>query len=86
MCRCYAQAIRSSGLDFEVIFGPAYKGIPLAAGIAMAWYELFREDKDFAYNRKEAKDHGEVVFNSDLFDWYLRGEQLSEQTFPGNGF
>mmetsp|Transcript_17037 Transcript_17037/g.17787 ORF Transcript_17037/g.17787 Transcript_17037/m.17787 type:complete len:519 (+) Transcript_17037:20-1576(+) len=59
MCRYYAQAIRASGLEFDVIFGPAYKGIPLASGVATAWYELYNEDKSFAYNRKEAKDHGE---------------------------
>lgn len=58
--RYYAQAIRASGLEFDVIFGPAYKGIPLASGIATAWYELYHEDKSFSYNRKEVKDHGEV--------------------------
>jgi hypothetical protein len=58
--RSYAQAIKSSGLEFDVIFGPAYKGIPLAAGVATAWYDLYGEDKVFAYNRKEKKDHGEV--------------------------
>ena len=58
--RYYAQAIRASNIEFDVIFGPAYKGIPLASGIATAWYELYNEDKSFAYNRKEAKDHGEV--------------------------
>jgi len=58
--RAYAETIRAAGVSFDVLFGPAYKGIPLAAGIAMAWFELTGEEKDFCYNRKEAKDHGEV--------------------------
>lgn len=60
MYRAYAHAIRSSGVEFDVLFGPAYKGIPLAASIAIAWFDLFGESKDFSYNRKEVKDHGEV--------------------------
>lgn len=57
--RAYAQAVRDSALEFDVVFGPAYKGIPLATTFAMAWFELFGESKDVTYNRKEAKDHGE---------------------------
>ena len=58
LAQFYARAIAQSGLEFDVIFGPAYKGIPLGAGVAM---ELARLGlvKPFAYNRKEAKDHGE---------------------------
>jgi orotate phosphoribosyltransferase len=54
----YAQRIVGSGIEFDMIFGPAYKGIPLAAAVAI---ELARlgHNKPFAYNRKEAKDHGE---------------------------
>jgi orotate phosphoribosyltransferase len=54
----YAQAILASGIEFDMIFGPAYKGIPLGATLAM---ELARSGKNvpFAYNRKELKDHGE---------------------------
>ena len=54
----YAKAIAASGIEFDMIFGPAYKGIPLAATVAV---ELARMgiSKPFAYNRKEAKDHGE---------------------------
>jgi orotate phosphoribosyltransferase len=54
----YAKAIRASGLQFDVLFGSAYKGIPLAAAVAMT---LAREGPDvpFCFNRKEAKDHGE---------------------------
>ena len=54
----YAERLIASGLDFDMIFGPAYKGITLAAAVAM---ELARRGRNvpFAYNRKEAKDHGE---------------------------
>ncbi len=54
----YARAIIASGLEFDVLFGPAYKGIPLAAGIAISLSRLGR-NVPYAYNRKEAKDHGE---------------------------
>ena len=57
--RCYAQAIVASGIEFDVLLGPAYKGIPLAAVTAMALAEFHDRDVPFAYNRKEAKDHGE---------------------------
>lgn len=54
----YAKRILDSGIEFDMIFGPAYKGIPLAAAVAI---ELARQGRNvpFAYNRKEAKDHGE---------------------------
>jgi orotate phosphoribosyltransferase len=51
--------IKKASLHFDVIFGPAYKGICLAAAVSTAWYQLYGESKDFSYNRKEAKDHGE---------------------------
>jgi orotate phosphoribosyltransferase len=54
----YAQAILTSGLAFDMLFGPAYKGIPLVAAIAMALSARGR-NLPFAFNRKEAKDHGE---------------------------
>jgi len=58
LAQFYARAILASGIEFDVIFGPAYKGIPLGAVVAV---ELARlgHNKPFAYNRKEAKDHGE---------------------------
>ena len=56
---CYAQAIIDSGLSYDMLFGPAYKGIPLAAGIAIMLNAIHRLNVPFAYNRKEAKDHGE---------------------------
>lgn len=54
----YAKAIVDSGIAFDVLFGPAYKGIPLAASIAIALAGMGR-NVPFAYNRKETKDHGE---------------------------
>ena len=58
LAQFYAQALLASGIEFDMIFGPAYKGIPLGAAVAI---ELARLGKNvpFAYNRKEAKDHGE---------------------------
>ncbi|KNB42354.1 orotidine 5-phosphate decarboxylase [Blastocystis sp. subtype 4] len=55
---CYAQTILASDLQFDVLFGPAYKGIPLAATVA-AELAVRGRNVEFAYNRKEAKDHGE---------------------------
>ncbi len=57
--RFYADAIVASGVEFDVIFGPAYKGIPLASVTAVCLHQLHGADKAIAYNRKEAKDHGE---------------------------
>lgn len=57
--RCYADAIIASGIQFDVLFGPAYKGIPLAAATACALAEHHHRDVPYAYNRKEKKDHGE---------------------------
>ena len=54
----YARRILAANIQFDVLFGPAYKGIPLAAGAAMALAGLGR-NAPYAYNRKEAKDHGE---------------------------
>ncbi|UCB55877.1 MAG: orotate phosphoribosyltransferase [Thiotrichales bacterium] len=56
---CYAQCIVEQQLDFDVLFGPAYKGIPLVAAIAVALSIEHGTDKPYAFNRKEAKDHGE---------------------------
>lgn len=59
VCSAYAARIVATKLDFDVVFGPAYKGIALAAGVAAALYAEHGVDAGFAYNRKEAKDHGE---------------------------
>ena len=55
----YAQAIEASGIKFDVLFGPAYKGIPLVAATAIALNETFNRSVPYSFNRKEAKDHGE---------------------------
>jgi orotate phosphoribosyltransferase len=55
----YADAIKHSGIEFDLLFGPAYKGIPLAAITASALFQLHQFDIPYAFNRKEAKDHGE---------------------------
>jgi orotate phosphoribosyltransferase len=57
--RCYAQCIVDSGVQFDVLLGPAYKGIPLAVATAVALADHHGQDVAFAYNRKEAKTHGE---------------------------
>src|SRR6187431_1249387 len=54
---CYADALEESGLAFDMLFGPAYKGIPLATALALAFARRGR-DLPVAFNRKEAKDHG----------------------------
>lgn len=58
LAQFYAQAILASGIAFDMVFGPAYKGIPLAATVAVELARLGRS-VPFAYNRKEAKNHGE---------------------------
>ena len=57
--RAYAAALSASDLEFDMLFGPAYKGIPLVAITAAALAERHQRNAPFAYNRKEAKDHGE---------------------------
>lgn len=67
----YAQAIHDNyGTDFDVLFGPAYKGIPLAVATTMAFSELYGRDIKYCSNRKEIKDHGDVgiLLGSDLND------------------
>jgi orotate phosphoribosyltransferase len=56
---CYAAAIRQSGIAFDMLFGPAYKGIPLVAVTAASLHSQEGVNLPFAFNRKEAKDHGE---------------------------
>ncbi len=67
----YAKAIHDNyGTDFDVLFGPAYKGIPLAVATTMAFSSLYGRDIRYCSNRKEAKDHGDVgiLLGSDLND------------------
>ena len=57
----YARAIHDAfGLDFDVVFGPAYKGIPLSVVTTMALHELYGKEARYCSNRKEAKDHGDA--------------------------
>jgi orotate phosphoribosyltransferase len=58
LCQFYAQAILASNVEFDMLFGPAYKGIPLVAGTSIALAEQGR-NLPYCFNRKEAKDHGE---------------------------
>ena len=58
LCQFYAQAIVASKVEFDMLFGPAYKGIPLVAGTSIALSEMGR-NVPYCFNRKEAKDHGE---------------------------
>lgn len=67
----YAKAIHDNfGTDFDVLFGPAYKGIPLAVATTIAFSELYGRDIRYCSNRKEIKDHGDVgiLLGSDLND------------------
>jgi len=55
----YAASIEASGIEYDMLFGPAYKGIPLVAAMSIALAEKHDKDVPYAFNRKEAKDHGE---------------------------
>lgn len=55
----YAECIHDNGIKFDTLFGPAYKGIPLAVSTAVALYSKFGIDVNYCFDRKEAKDHGE---------------------------
>ncbi|HEY5604105.1 MAG TPA: orotate phosphoribosyltransferase [Gammaproteobacteria bacterium] len=55
----YAQAIVRSAVEFDMVYGPAYKGIPLASALVIALANDYQKDVPYAFNRKEAKDHGE---------------------------
>lgn len=55
----FAQTIVQSGIEFDVLFGPAYKGIPLATAIAIAYQQRYQKNIPVVFNRKEVKDHGE---------------------------
>jgi orotate phosphoribosyltransferase len=72
LAQFYAQALLASGIAFDMLFGPAYKGIPLGAAVAVELARLGRNGP-FAYNRKEAKDHGE---GGSLVGAPLRGRVL----------
>jgi orotate phosphoribosyltransferase len=71
--RFYAQAVVASGIDADLLFGPAYKGIPLVSATAVALAEQHGRDYPWCFNRKEAKDHGE---GGSLVGAPLRGRVL----------
>lgn len=64
----YAQAVKHSGIEFDMIYGPAYKGIPLASAMAIAFEEDHMRSYPFCFNRKEIKDHGEggITFGAEI--------------------
>ncbi len=57
--RFYAAALEDSAIEYDVVFGPAYKGIPLAASLSVALADHYDKDMPYVFNRKEAKTHGE---------------------------
>ncbi|MGY6587700.1 MAG: orotate phosphoribosyltransferase [Wenzhouxiangella sp.] len=59
LAQCYAASIMASGVEFDGLFGPAYKGIPLAAAVGISLQRDFNRNVPFSFDRKEAKDHGE---------------------------
>merc|ERR1711939_231785 len=69
----FAAAIVESGVEFDVLFGPAYKGIPLAAIVAMELSRAYGKEVGYAFNRKEAKDHGE---GGSLVGAELKGKRI----------
>lgn len=69
----YAQALMHSGIEPDILYGPAYKGIPLVTATAIAYAELTKSDLPFAFNRKETKDHGE---GGDIVGSPLQGDVL----------
>ncbi len=56
---CYAETLVNSNADYDMLFGPAYKGIPLGCATAISLSRMYQRDVPFSYNRKEAKNHGE---------------------------
>lgn len=69
----YAAALQDAGLQYDMIFGPAYKGIPIATAVSIALFNRFDINKSVCFNRKEAKDHGE---GGNLIGSPLRGKVL----------
>ena len=71
--KCYAETIQKSGIQYDVIFGPAYKGIPIATATTMQLHDQFHVNKPWCFNRKEAKNHGE---GGSLVGAHLRGKRV----------
>lgn len=81
----YAKAIKDNfGLDFDILFGPAYKGIPLSVATTMEIYELFGKKVNFSANRKEIKDHGDKgIFLGDNIDRKVKVLIIEDVTTSG---
>lgn len=69
----YAQALIQSEISTNILYGPAYKGIPLVSATAIAYFQITGKDMPFVFNRKEAKDHGE---GGNLVGAHLQGNAL----------
>lgn len=69
----YAAALQDAGLQYDIILGPAYKGIPIATAVSIALFNRFNVNKPVCFNRKETKDHGE---GGNLIGSPLRGKVL----------
>ena len=59
LARAYSMCINEKGIEFDMLFGPAYKGIPLVSSISVCYSNLYNRDIGFCFNRKEEKRHGE---------------------------
>lgn len=81
----YAKAIKENfGLDFDVIFGPSYKGISLAVATSIALYDLYGKEVQFSSNRKEIKDHGDTgIMLGDKLDRKLKVLMIEDVTTSG---
>ena len=68
--RFYAEALHKAEIKFDMIYGPAYKGIPLATATAISFHEVFDNNYPFCFNRKEIKDHGEggATFGAEIYN------------------
>ncbi|MBY0538260.1 orotate phosphoribosyltransferase [Patescibacteria group bacterium] len=75
LAKAYASALNQGTIPFDVIFGPAYKGIPLAATVAMKYAESYQAHVGYCFNRKEAKNHGEGGLL--VGDTMLRGRHIA---------
>jgi orotate phosphoribosyltransferase len=83
--RFYAAALESAGVDYDVIFGPAYKGIPLATTLSVALFDKYGKDVPYVFNRKEAKTHGEggTLVGSALEGTAIREVMAMIEAAPG---
>ena len=64
--RSYAHALQDAGMDFDMLFGPAYKGIPLVSALSIALAEHYRRSVPYCFDRKEVKDHGGLTVGAPL--------------------